>query len=295
MTQKPKTTRPRGFINDWSPHRKTQALIAQVQGVVADYADYLPMTLRQVFYRLVATHDYPKDEGAYGRLGELVQKMRRASLLDWNAIRDDGAAREWAHGYATTADALALMQSIAAGFRFDRQQGQPVRLMVMCEAAGMAPMLAGVANDYGIDVLSGGGFDSVTAKYDLAREIADAGVPVEILHIGDHDPSGVHIASALSEDLSAFCNGMGAEPPRLTRLAVTPEQVVTYGLPTAPPKPGDRRAFTGETTQAEALPPDTLCAILRGAIEARRDHEAAAATISREADAREELLSRLGA
>ncbi|WP_326771013.1 hypothetical protein OG978_46210 (plasmid) [Streptomyces sp. NBC_01591] len=36
------------------------------------------------------------------------------------------------------------------------------------------------------------------------------------------------------------------------RVAVTPEQIVTYGLPTVPPNATDRRSFSGTaTTQAE--------------------------------------------
>jgi hypothetical protein len=55
----------------------------------------------------------------------------------------------------------------------------------------------------------------------------------------------------------------------ISRLAVTPEQIAAYDLPTAPPKPTDRRAFAGQTCQAEALAPDVLASILRDAIEAR--------------------------
>ncbi|MEV6158471.1 hypothetical protein AB0L53_49900 [Nonomuraea sp. NPDC052129] len=41
------------------------------------------------------------------------------------------------------------------------------------------------------------------------------------------------------------------------RAAVTAEQVVTYNLPTVPPKTTDRRSFSGTaTTQPEALPSD---------------------------------------
>ncbi|MFF1707148.1 hypothetical protein [Streptomyces sp. NPDC058252] len=56
------------------------------------------------------------------------------------------------------------------------------------------------------------------------------------------------------------------------RVAVTPEQVETYHLPTALPSATDRRSFSGSTTtQAEALRPDVLAAIVREAIEARRN------------------------
>jgi hypothetical protein len=73
-----------------------------------------------------------------------------------------------------------------------------------------------------------------------------------ILHLGDYDPSGVHLFSSLAEDIIAFAAAAGAEV-EFERAAVTAEQVVTYDLPTAPPKPTDQRSFSGTaTTQAEA-------------------------------------------
>ena len=57
-------------------------------------------------------------------------------------------------------------------FRLDRTAGQTNHLVVLCEAAGMAPQLAEVTGPYDIKVMSGGGFDSLTAKYEFATELA---------------------------------------------------------------------------------------------------------------------------
>ncbi|MFI5978886.1 hypothetical protein [Streptomyces sp. NPDC051452] len=76
---------------------------------------------------------------------------------------------------------------------------------------------------------------------------------------------------SLAEDVIAFAESAGAGV-EFQRVAVTPEQIATYNLPTAPPKATDRRWFSGTTTtQAEALPPDVLASIVREAIEAHRD------------------------
>jgi hypothetical protein len=90
----------------------------------------------------------------------------------------------------------------------------------------MAPQLARVAHEYGVPVFASGGFDSVTMKYDFAKEIAgNQERPVEVLHIGDHDPSGGHMFVTLMEDVSAFVRDLGGEVI-FTRLAVTPAQTV---------------------------------------------------------------------
>ena len=293
----PRRTRPRGFA-DWTPRPDTLALVGQVQAVLDEYQEHLPLTVRQVFYRLVGTVGYDKTERAYARLCEAVNRARRARLLPFAAFRDDGGSRHAPGGYDSPQDFLDLLEWQAKGFKLDRQQGQPVRLWLLCEAAGMAPMLARAAGPYGVPVLSSGGFDSLTAKHDLARELTEApegGQAVEVLHIGDLDPSGVHLFTSLAEDVQAMCYGLHLESaPRFTRLAVTPAQADALALPTAPPKPTDRRAFTGDTVQAEAIPPDVLSRMVRDAIEARQDEGTMRDLLAYEADARAELVARFG-
>ncbi len=69
--------------------------------------------------------------------------------------------------------------------------------------------------------------------------------------------------------------------------------IAAYNLPTAPPKATDRRSFSGPTTQAEALPPDILAAIVREAIEAHRDPEVHRQALAREEAKRRALRERL--
>lgn len=239
MTIHNRKTRPRGFA-PWNPRPDTLALLEQVQGVLTEYEAYQPLTIRQTFYRLVGVAGYDKTERAYSRLCETMNRARRAGLVPFHSIRDDGGTRYSASGWESPAAWLRAMARSAEHFTMDRQEGQPMRLWLLCEAAGMAPMLARATREYGVPVLSSGGFDSLTAKHDLARELAEvmrAGQVAEVLHIGDHDPSGVHLFTALAEDVSAMVRSIGGGTClRFTRLAVTPEQIAALGLPTAPPE-----------------------------------------------------------
>jgi hypothetical protein len=70
-----------------------------------------------------------------------------------------------------------------------------------------------------------------------------------MLHIGDHDPSGVHVFSSLAEDVRALITDQGyLAALTFTRLAVTPEQIAAFDLPSAPPKLTHRRRFEGDKT-----------------------------------------------
>lgn len=282
-------TRARGFA-PWTPQRKTRALLEQIETVLDEYADFLPLTIRQVFYRLVGQFRYDKTEQAYSRLCETFNRARRAGLIPFDAIRDDGGTKLVPPCWTDVGAFKGAVAHSAKSYRLDRQTGQASRLWVMCEAGGMAPMLENVATPYGVPVLSSGGFDSLTAKHDLAQDMGRASARPLVLHLGDYDPSGVHLFNALAEDVGAMVQELGGMDPEFIRLAVTPEQIAQMALPTAPPKKTDRRSFADDlTVQCEAIPPNALAQILRDAIETRQCSDTRAAVLASEELDRETL------
>lgn len=289
MKTKKRTTRPRGFA-PWKPEPASLELVDHVRKVLSLFRAYLPVTIRQVFYRLVSTIGFPKDEESYDRLCEVLNRARRAGLIDWDDFRDDGFQRSRMSSFDSPADWAEAVLHSARSYRLDRQSGQARRLVVWCEAAGMVPQLERVAKEFSVPVLCSGGFDSVTAKHSVAVEWASMG-DVTVLHLGDHDPSGVHMFGSLDEDIRAFLNGLdGGGRVQFQRLAVTLDQVVELNLPTAIAKETDRRSFDGETVQCEAIPPDELARILERAILDRFDPQGLQGVLSLEEDQRTKLV-----
>jgi hypothetical protein len=177
--------RPRGFIS-WRPQAQTLSTLDNVRVVLDEYKAFLPLTIRQIFYRLVGKFGYDKTEQAYGRLCEHLNRARRARVIDFEAIRDDGFHRTDWLGWPSLEAAQQSLRQEARGFRLDRQSGQACRLVVWCEAQGMAPQLERVCEPYSVPAYSSGGFDSLTVKHSIAREFAEL-KRVRVLHIGDHD------------------------------------------------------------------------------------------------------------
>jgi len=255
-------TRPKGFIT-WQPRAGTQEILSQVKEVLQQYKEYWPLSIRQIFYRLVGIYDYEKTEKAYRRLCEYLGRARRARIIPFEAIRDDGWIRKNPHCYAGPGEFIDNVIAAAEEFTRDKQESQAYRVYLLAEAAGMIPQLARVAEPYSIPVMSSGGFDSLTVKYDLAKEARGGDKKAVFLHIGDYDPSGVCIFDSLAADIEAFAEGAAV----FKRIALTPEQIEFYSLPTAPAKKTDKRGNEiTDTCQAEALPPDELARILEGAI-----------------------------
>jgi hypothetical protein len=104
-------TRVRGFA-PWRPSGKSQALLEIVHTILVEYVNYLPLTVRQIFYRLVGAYDYPKTERAYKNLGEKLNRARRAGLVDWAAIRDDGIIKRVPHCWQDAAECFKLARQL---------------------------------------------------------------------------------------------------------------------------------------------------------------------------------------
>ena len=168
--------RPRGYA-EWRPQRKTQALLEQIDEVLEEYADYLPLTVRQIFYRLVGQHGYDKTESAYERLAETLVRARRARRVSFDSIRDDGTVTIENTFYGGIEDFHDETAKRIRGYRRDRQVGQPQYIELWCEAAGMLRQLAHVTADYSVPTFSCGGFSSLTAVHHIAGRALARNVP----------------------------------------------------------------------------------------------------------------------
>jgi hypothetical protein len=184
-------------------------LLDQVAAVLEEYEEQLPLTVRQIFYRLVGAYGFEKTEQAYGRLCQHLVRARRARLIPFEAIRDDGVASISSAFYGSPEDFWDDTGRRIRAYRRDRQTGQEEYLELWCEAAGMAPQLATVADTYSVPVFSAGGFASLTAVRQIAERALDRLVPTVILHVGDFDPSGESIFESMVEDARAFVDATG--------------------------------------------------------------------------------------
>jgi hypothetical protein len=312
----------RGYIDHWRPQQPTREFLAIVNTILTTYREQLPLTLRQIYYRLVAVHNYPKTRSFYDNLSRILTTARRArwktdeGRLLFNAMRDDSLIESIPDFYRSERSFWDAVKNTGKHLRLDRMQGQQRRLVLWCEAAGMVPQLERIADPYGIAVYCSGGFDRVTGKRDIGRRLALSRQPVTIIHIGDHDPSGIHVFEAMGEDIIAFARDINPRVDiEVVRLAITPAQAAAYGVPdNGPPSANDKRRFdyfatrcssiTGTeyedcdphiTWQAEGLDPATLAALVREAIEARFDRAVYAAILEEEEKLRAIISAKLAA
>jgi hypothetical protein len=260
----------KGYYPQWKPQKKTRILLDQVEEIFETYIDQLPLTLRQVFYILVANYLYEKTERAYGRLGNHLNMARRARLIPFEYLRDDSLHGFFGGHYEDQDGFWSDIKGRANRFTLDKLKNQEVMIRVHCESVGMLPQLRRVCEPYSIPVYSCSGFDSLSVKYDLMQDIMRAysyeGKKTMILHLGDHDPSGASIfKDGMAADVLGFLEAECENLPywsvhklaRFTRVAMLPEQAERLRVPSAPPKKTDSRSRAwgdAPTYQLEAMP-----------------------------------------
>lgn len=194
----------RAGFSVWRPTDASRAMLEMIDAVFVEYEDYLPLTGRQIFYRLVGAFGYEKSDDAANRVYNVLNRARRAGIVPFHTVRDGGGSK-----------ALPLVWDDADAFwtdvrdRFDhfsrnRQAGQPAFVELFCEAPGMMPQLQRVAFPYSVPVYGTRGFTGLGVVAEIARRALVRVGPTVILQVGDYDPSGVMIFDTLAADVRAF-------------------------------------------------------------------------------------------
>ena len=110
------------------------------------------------------------------------------------------------------------------------------------------------------------GYSSLTFLQAAGSAIDHIGKDAHIYHLGDYDPSGVDAANKIEAGLREFAPNTFIS---FTRLAVLPEQIEKWSLPSRPTKRSDSRArgFGDRSVELDAIPPDKLRLLVEGAID----------------------------
>lgn len=189
----------------WNPDASSREVIDQANGIIAAYAAQgYELTLRQLYYQFVARDLIPNNQRSYKRLGSIIDKGRKAGLVDWGAIVDRTRNLESLAHWATPSVA---MRALANQYRFDLWDRQPTRVEVWVEKEALAGVVARAADAYDCAWFSCRGYVSQSEQWEAGRRIGRylaGGQNVVILHLGDHDPSGIDMTRDIRDRLTNF-------------------------------------------------------------------------------------------
>lgn len=255
------------------------------------------LTLRQLFYQGVARGFIPNRDTEYKRLGSIVNDARMAGLLDWNYIVDrTREVKDQPHWSSPD----AIMEVVAEQYRIPKWADQPVRMEVWIEKEALLDVIRRPAEALDIPYFACRGYNSQSNAWAAAQRIIGylrrPGRPhgaerVVILHLGDHDPSGIDMTRDIRERFNTFLSGHMIDPDRLEirRIALNMDQVRQYDPPPNPAKMTDSRVggyidrFGYESWELDALDPPTIDALIRDEVEAERNGDLWLTAVEREA------------
>jgi hypothetical protein len=269
---------------------KSLELIGLVNQVINEYkAQGYGLTLRQAYYQLVARGYIPNNERSYKNIGNLINDGRLAGLIDWTAITDRTRNLRGNSHWSNPSDVIA---SAKYSYLLNKWKGQPNYVEVWVEKDALVDIVGQACRPLDTPYFSCRGYTSQSEMWSAAQRFIRQGDRENriIIHLGDHDPSGIDMTRDIQERLTMF----GANV-HVKRVALTMEQIETYNPPPNPAKMTDSRCwkyienFGYESWELDALEPKMLTNLITEQVTMYRDDEIYQAVCDREDREKEEL------
>lgn len=274
-------------------------LIAKANLIIEEYAAQgYTLTLRGLYYQFVSRDYLPQAWAdakgilnrpeSYNKLGNLISDGRMGGLIDWHAIADTSRS---SHANQHWVKPSAIIDQARQSYATDKWANQDHYVEVWIEKEALGNIVARACGPLDIRYFACKGYTSQSAMWEasqrLVRKVAD-GKQVHIIHLGDHDPSGIDMSRDIYERLSLFVghNAEGEDEAieslrkhhvDVLRIALNMDQVTQYNPPPNPAKTTDSRfrdyqsKFGDESWELDALEPGTLVELITNKVKEFRN------------------------
>ncbi len=259
--------RPEAFLDDDKLYaacrtngRATQTqMAARYEALSRIVAEIKPCSVRGAYYQATVRGVVEKTDPGYDKVQRALVELRRAEKLPYNYITDNTRWQRKPDTYDSLQDAL---EQTARLYRRAVWSDIDAYVEIWIEKDALAGVIYPVTAKYDVPLMVARGFPSLTFLQSCGEYIASLDKPAYVYHLGDHDPSGVCAAEKIGEALKEFAPDADLH---FERIAVLPEQIAKWNLPTRPTKKSDSRSklFNGDSVELDAIRPD----ILRGLVE----------------------------
>ena len=244
--------------------KQSLELLTQVQKIIDSY-DFA-LTLRQIYYQLVAKQIIPNEQKYYKKLSRICVAGRDEGILPEEGFADRLRAVDKLSSWS---DLNEFMQSVKRSYRKDKWQNQDSYLEIWTEKDALRSVLTGITYQYDVALMVARGQLSRTEVYRTAERYKDQNNKECFLYYcGDFDPSGLSLYNSIRKRLEDFGVSINFE-----RIALTQEQIEEYQLPSDPAKQSDPNYNkfvniygSDMVVELDSLPPDVLRRIIEGCI-----------------------------
>lgn len=254
---------------EYKPSAAAWSLIDKSIEILTDYESQgYQLTLRQLYYQLVSRDIIPNNVKSYNNLGSIISRAREAGLIDWEHIVD--RSRHF-NDLPHWEDASHFMQSVAPQFHLSLWEGQPYRVFVFVEKEALEQVVARACKPFDVPYFANKGYLSSSSIWQVAHNEILLNEEVRqfvILHLGDHDPSGMDMSRDIEERIKLFSSPYRTDQDRkiirVRRIALNMDQIDEYEPPPNPAKTTDSRfvtyqsEFGDESWELDALEPSVI-------------------------------------
>lgn len=218
-----------------------------------------PASVRAVCYRLFALGVIESmKKGETDKVSRLLVYARENEIIPWEWIVDETRETEVISSWSNPE---AYFKTVSRAFRKDLWATQDERVLIVSEKGTVRGTLQPVIDRFAVPFLVMHGFGSATSIHDLAEQTAFADHPLNILYIGDWDPSGLYMSE---EDLPRRLERYDADNYDLRRIALVEEDLPGLSSFDASTKAGDGRHkwfvsnFGNQCYELDAMAPSAL-------------------------------------
>ena len=274
------------------------ALIVTVNNILREYAaQNYRLSLRQLYYQLVARGHIENSIKSYKRIVNLITDARLAGLVDWGMIEDRGRETNFLNHWDNPAE---IVRDASRWFRIYKWEGQRNYCEVMVEKDALSGILLPVCQELDIRFTANKGYSSSSAMYETGKRLhrisqLDGIDEIHIFYFGDHDPSGIDMTRDIAERLCLFTYGL-IDRVNIHRLALNWDQVEQWKPPENPAKESDSRyqsyadEFGESSWELDAVEPRELADLVRRNVEELIDEDLWNEIVEREASMRADLV-----
>jgi hypothetical protein len=244
--------------------RATKAEVEERREALLEIIDAgKPMTVRQVFYQATVHGLVEKAESGYAKVQVDLTKMRRDGSLPYDWLADN---TRWQRKPRTFDSVETALRETVKFYRKALWSDADCYVEIWLEKDALAGVIYPVTSMYDVPLMVARGYASLSFLYSAAEFINELVVPAHIYHLGDFDPSGVNAGEKIEETLRELAPDAEIY---FERIAVTPEQITAWNLPTRPTKEKDTRSknFGAISVELDAIDPNQLRALVQETIE----------------------------
>lgn len=255
-------------------NKKSAEIIEQANVIIEEYSNQdLILTIRQLYYQFVGRGLLDNTQANYKRIVNIINDARLAGLVDWNAIED---RTRNVVSLPTWENPASIVESAVYSYRTDKWRNQEFHVEVWIEKEALTGVISQICRQVEVPYFACRGYVSQSEMYASAQRLARLDKPVIVLHLGDHDPSGIDMTRDNSDRLDLLSSNATIT---IKRIALNMKQIKKYSPPPNPTKLTDSRAipymaeFGKSSWELDALSPTVLRNLIKKEVAKYRDDD----------------------